>query len=102
MEAKEKAKELVNRFKFNADAYTRVSVLGNDIPAPQTLSLKNAHAKECALIAVDEILNANKEVMYSIDFVEYQDALNLRAKVKSETDIFVYYWNEVKKEIVEL
>ena len=59
-------------------------------------------AKQCALIAVDEILNANKEVMYSIDFVEYQDALNLRAKVKSETEIFVYYWQEVKKEIQKL
>jgi len=100
--AKQKAQELVDRFKFNADAYTWVSVLGNYIPVNITLSLKNSHAKQCALIAVDEILNANKKVMYSIDFVEYQDALNLRAKVKSETEIFVYYWKQVKKEIVEL
>jgi hypothetical protein len=60
------------------------------------------YAKQCALVAVDEILNANKEVMYSIDFVEHEGALNLRAKVKSETEIFVYYWEQVKKEIVEL
>jgi predicted proteasome-type protease len=100
--AKQKAQELVDRFKFNADAYTCFSVLENDIPVNISLSLKNAHAKQCALVAVDEILNANKEVMYSIDFVEYQDALNLRAKVKSETEIFVYYWQEVKQEIQKL
>jgi predicted proteasome-type protease len=84
MTPKQKAEELFNKYFTTGCA------------------LNLFYAKQCALVAVDEILNANKEVMYSIDFVEYQDALNLRAKVKSETEIFVYYWKQVKKEIVEL
>ena len=48
----------------------------------------NEHAKECALIAVDEI----------IPIVEsYEDALSL-----SQQSGEVEYWNEVKEEIKKL
>jgi hypothetical protein len=86
MTPKEKAEDLVNRFKFKADAYTRVSVLGNDIPAPQTLSLKNAHAKECALIAVNNIIAANP----------HSNPFN------SVLESTMNYWLEVKQEIKKL
>jgi hypothetical protein len=93
MTPKQKAEDLVNQYRMIL--MDEDTDCGNEILC-SLIAIKNA------LIAVDEILNANKEVMYSIDFVEYQDALNLRAKVKSETEIFVYYWQQVKQEIQKL
>jgi len=63
MEAKEKARELVEKFSNVA-------------------LLDSYEAKQCALIAVDEILKANK--------VWYEDSIPYK------------YWNEVKKEIEKL
>ena len=62
MEAKEKAKELLAKMTTNADS----------------LIYKNLYAKECALIAVDEILKA-------IGFSDNK-----------------FYWQEVKQEIEKL
>ena len=62
MEAKEKAKELLAKMTTNADS----------------LIYKNQYAKECALIAVDEILKA-------IGFSDNK-----------------FYWQEVKQEIEKL
>ena len=68
MEPKEYAKELLAKMTTNADS----------------LIYKNLYAKECALIAVDEIINA----------IRYTDA-------KSDFG-YVGYWNNVKQEIEKL
>jgi hypothetical protein len=68
MKAKEKAKELVDKFYPRATSY---SLDGKN---------QNENAKQCALIAVDEI----------IDIVKHID-------VDSED-----YWKEVKQEIINI
>ena len=74
MTPEEKAIELVDKF------YNYVNVWGNDGNADYKLAIKNA--KQCALIAVDEII-----------FVvsKYND-----------TQAEVSYWQEVKQEIEKL
>lgn len=69
---KEKAKELVNKYFYNSD------LLYEDLTWIQ--------AKECALIAVNEIINANP----------HSNPLN--------TDVYstMDYWQDVKKEIENL
>ena len=68
MEEKEKAKELVNKFYPRATSYSL------------DRKNQNENAKQCALIAVDEILN----VIYYESKSEYG------------------YWQEVKQEINNL
>lgn len=67
---KEKAKELVNNFKLNVLDY-------------EGSGLNTYKAKQCALIAVDEILNSPKD-----GYVHFQDVIE--------------YWEEVKSEIEKL
>lgn len=68
---KEKAKELVDKFAMYLRANLRYDEEANE------------EAKQCALIAVDEILNSRKEhLVQSIKFYEY--------------------WQEVKQEIDKL
>ena len=66
MTPKEKAKELVDNFRLNVLDY-------------EGSGLNLFKAKQCALIAVDEILNNNK--------ILFEDVLNDQ------------YWQEVKQEI---
>jgi hypothetical protein len=75
MTPKEKAIELVDRF------YDYVNCWGNDGNADYSLAKENA--RQCALIAVDEILNA------------------LSYKVSSNFEELKYY-EEVKQEIEKL
>jgi hypothetical protein len=70
MSAEEKAKELVNNFKLNVLDY-------------EGSGLNTYKAKQCALIAVDEILNSPKD-----GYVHFQDVIK--------------YWQEVKSEIEKL
>ena len=81
MKAKEKAIELVNKYKPMVNGYVGSSMLTNT-EYPETI-LKNA--KQCALIAVDEILEAVKGMV---------DAKN--GYLSDE------YYNEVKSEIEKL
>ena len=67
MEPKEKAKHLLDKMTTNADS----------------LIYKNLYAKECALIAVDEILDS-----LDYDYILF--------KQQSE------YWNNVKQELEKL
>ena len=69
MTPKEKAKELVDKFKLNTGANTKINIYV---------------AKQCALIAVDEIIQA----------IRFTDA-------KSDLG-YVGYWQEVKNEIEKL
>jgi hypothetical protein len=70
MTPKEKAKELVSKFNFEhtGDSYTIFQNVDE--------------SKRCALIAVDEIINAMDNVMLPNPFKQY--------------------WNKVKQEIQEL
>ena len=70
MTPKEKAKELVDKYNKDEKLYWELSY---DM------------AKQCALIAVDEIINANP---YEVS--------------KTDMDSTIDYWKEVKKEIEAL
>jgi hypothetical protein len=73
MTAKEKAKELVNKFYPRATSYS--------------LDAKNENAKQCALIAVEEILDS-----YT----------NEKSNGFIISDKIIPYWEEVKQEIINL
>jgi len=78
MTPKEKVKELVDRFREFAD--------GTDIKTDRySPNIEKQNAKQCALIAVDEIL---KEIDDNYDTLHSAD----RKK----------YWQEVKKELENL
>jgi hypothetical protein len=80
MKPKEKAIELVDKMGFST-SYTIDNTSGQSTPI-----YKNQYAKQCALIAVDEILNAITFNMYD------EDAYNKEDK----------YWQDVKTEIEKL
>ena len=67
--AKEKAKELVDKFRLNVLDY-------------EGSGLNNHKAKQCALIAVNEILETLTEIDYGLQYLNLRD-----------------YWEEVKQEI---
>jgi hypothetical protein len=75
MTAKEKAQELVNGFRKYAH--------GHDDNNRFSPAMEKESGKECAIIAVDEILNhhSQEQGLYRID---------------------TYYWKEVKQEIHKL
>lgn len=77
MTPQEKAKELVNKM-FNCDKLT----------PEESMAMLYPHAKQCALIAVDEIIKALDDDIY----------------IQGETDInsFINSWKEVKHEIEKL
>jgi hypothetical protein len=73
MTPKEKAEELVSKYITNQNSWYLENLVDG---------LRIAHAKQCALIAVDEILQLRKG---------YFDCIN---PMQDEN-----YWQEVKKEI---
>lgn len=75
MKAKEKAKELVNKFYPRATSYSL------------DRKNQNENAKQCALIAVDEILDS-----YT----------NEKSNGFIISDKIIPYWEEVKQEIINL
>jgi hypothetical protein len=78
MTAKEKAKELFNKF-INANSYSEEYVVGQyDI----VYSLDKLDAKECALICVNEIIDIIRELAN-------EDLIG----------IYLLYYENVKKEI---
>jgi hypothetical protein len=84
MTPKEKAEELVDSFKFE----TKQSEIINDIILGDISVVFQHHkARQCALIAVDEILNAIENV-----FIPSVSKLNSTYR----------YWQEVKQEIEKL
>jgi hypothetical protein len=75
MTAKEKAKELVNKFYPRATSYSLCR------------KNQNENAKQCALIAVEEILDS-----YT----------NEKSNGFIISDKIIPYWEEVKQEIINL
>lgn len=78
MTAKEKAKELVDKFCIEINIDSLISELSKHNAKPR--------AKECALIAVDEIILVMIE--------EYSEILKAKPTIS--------YWQEVKKEIKKI
>ena len=59
----------------------------------------NSGAKKCALIAVDEIVNALpilRPTEYSVNYLEKY------SEIQTALDNLSYYWQEVKQEIEKL
>ena len=85
MIAEEKAKQLVNKM-FNCDLST----------PNEAMAMLYTHAKQCALIAIDEIMKAPHENQY----------IELIPANADDTDWFWdkfdEYWNDVKQEIIKL
>jgi hypothetical protein len=86
MTPKEKAEELVDRFHIKV----HVSFVENSIPSVVNALMLYDSAKQCALIAVDEIINTNPKITINWAFSGIQEFDN------------VNYWQEVKKEIEKL
>jgi hypothetical protein len=75
MTPKEKAKEMVNKFYYYVESISE--------------SQQQENAKNCALIAVDEIIKESPSKIY---WQTYDD----------ETPSAITYWQEVKEEINKL
>lgn len=95
MTAKEKAKELVNKM-FNCDKST----------PEESMAMLYPHAKQCALIAVDEIMTQYKTPVVSHIVTAYKSAkdfnenfLDIERQLKDFTTYQILYWNGVKNEI---
>jgi hypothetical protein len=79
MTPEEKAKELVNKYLRTYPIYDNPTVV---------ISYTNNESKQCALIAVDEIIKNN---------LEYLRGIELHNDVALNIDLS--YWQEVKQEI---
>ena len=76
MTPKEKAEELYDKF-YSTSSH------------PHHVESRKSNAKQCALIAVDEILEATKMHQYALN--------EIPSKI-----VYNHYWSEVKKEIEKL
>ena len=81
MTPKEKAEELVNKFKEFVNGYVGSSMLTNT----EYYEIILLNAKQCAIIAVDEILE--------IEYWQYMESGGKQEQI---------YWQEVKQEIKKL
>jgi len=95
MTPKEKAKELVNKM-FNCDKST----------PEESMAMLYPHAKQCALIAVDEIMTQYKTPVVSHIVTAYKSAkdfnenfLDIERQLKDFTAYQILWWNSVKNEI---
>lgn len=92
MTPKEKAQQLVNNFLESL--YDNGSLSFKRILYPK--------AKKCALIAVDEILEANSNINVFIASKEVKFKNKAETEVKSDCKENFEYWQEVKQEIEKL
>ena len=83
MTAKEKAKQLVQRFYFSLPNNGSFTGLNN-------INRRWEEGKKCALIAIDEIINSNPTSQRSDPFLGNRTYEN------------VNYWKDVKQEIEKL
>ena len=83
MTPKEKAIELVDKM-FNCDKST----------PNESMAMLYPHAKQCALIAVDEMLKFEESIINQLD--------KITKGAKGEFIVQNKYWEEVKSEIEKL
>jgi hypothetical protein len=88
-----KAKELWDKFYLKHQSYD------DEKYGWIVASINNELSKRIIIDVIDEIINANKECAYTIDYTNTSHAMELDAKVRAEISLFVLFWNEVKKEI---
>lgn len=87
MTPKEKARELVDKFRTEI-----LSFLGDRI--------KDQNAKRCALVAVDEILNSSP---LEPNFADWDDCGGeFRYWYDAQKTQALYFWKEVKQELEKL
>ena len=87
MTAKEKAQELVDKFRNEITSF-----LGDN--------MKKINAKKCALIAVDEILNSSP---LEPNFADWDDCGGeFRYWYDAQKTQAFHFWKEVKQEIQNL
>ena len=87
MTAKEKAQELVDKFRNEITSF-----LGDN--------MKKINAKKCALVAVDEILNSSP---LEPNFADWDDCGGeFRYWYDAQKTHAFYFWKEVKQEIEKL
>jgi hypothetical protein len=56
-------------------------------------------SKKIIFDLIDEIVDANKKLAYTIDYTNTTHAMELDAEVRAKIGLFVMFWNCVKKEI---
>jgi len=89
MTAKEKAQELVEKFKEYVHGYIGSSMLTNHEYPEQILS----QAKKVSIIVVDEIIKSNPTIPVNSNYYEI---------FSDRVDDAILYWIEVKSEIEKL
>jgi hypothetical protein len=93
MTPKEKAVELVAKFKNYVNPYIGSGMLSNTHDDGAILF----QSKQCALIAVDEILLSRK------DDSQFDDTLWANGSyMYTMHPMYLNYWNEVKSELIKL
>ena len=105
MTAKEKAKELVDKY-INID-YGNVDFY--DLDLNYLINVMNYDAREYALIAVDEMLKNDEKIIVSHKTSAYKSFEDFNQNLKhiqNELDSYVLsrysYWQQVKQEIEKL
>lgn len=93
MTLKEKAIELVTKFKSNV---YKKAYANTDFMHDRYYGLDDEMAKQCALIAVEEILDATKVKWNTNRFLPNGECKNWKGIAYKK------YWQEVKKEIEAL
>ena len=92
MTPKEKAIELVDRF------YDYVNCWGNDGNADYSLAKENA--RQCALIAVDEIIDSSPRYPSDVDWDDC--GATHQYYYEEQIEEALKFWKEVKQEIEKL
>jgi len=96
MNAKEKAKELIEKFKDKVNPYIGSGMLSNTHDDSAILW----QSKKCALIAVDEILNSRP---LDPNYVDWDDCeATHQYWYEAQKEEALEFWNDVKSELQSL
>ena len=78
MSAEQKARELVEKFKFET---TQSEVLNRIIIGDISVSFKHHKAKQCALIAVDEMIDIRNGLYINEGSIAHQWLLDVKQEI---------------------
>lgn len=97
MTPKEKAKQLVEMFEFET---TESEIVNEIILGNLAVKFKKYKAKECALIAVKEILKSESlNYLFTKEQIDFMEFTSDNGWVH---ETFIDYWKKVKREIKKL
>ena len=94
MEPKEKAKELIDKFKPLCVNVKHTGILDGLATVMNDDFINLIAAKQCALIAVNEIISSRKDDSGFDDFLSSRSS-----EYYTPHPMYLTYWEEVKKEI---